>query len=188
MSLLLTWAATLALSANTAAIEPPPAYRQVVKQVVVQADAGAAWSLWTTNEGFQSFFPAPPGFKTNIKLEPAGGGPYEVFIMPNAPKGSQGCDGCMVLAYQEGRMLSFTWTNRPDMAVRPHRTHVVLMFEATGPRETRVTLIQNGWGTGPDWDTAYAYFDKAWGHVLEAYRKRIESCPPAADVCPMTPR
>lgn len=72
-------------------------------------------------------------------------------------------------------MLSFTWTNRPDMGVRGHRTNVILTFEPLGDRETRVTLVQVGWGVGPAWDIAHGYFEKAWGHVLDAYKKRIES-------------
>lgn len=147
-------------------------YRAVVKEAVVPASADAAWALWTTNEGFQSFFPSKT-MTTNIDLRP--GGPFEVFLVPDAPQGSRGCDDCVILGYEKGRMLSFTWTNRPDMAVRPHKTHVVLTFTPLGESETRVTLVQNGWGTGPDWDVAYRYFDSAWGHVMESYKARIES-------------
>lgn len=146
------------------------AYRAVVKEVVVPTDTLSAWSLWTTNEGFKSFFPSET-IETNIRLE--AGGPYEVFLLPGAPEGQRGCDDCVILGYEEGRMLSFTWTNRPDMAVRPHKTHVVLSFMPLGDEETRVTLTQDGWGTGPDWDVAYQYFDSAWGHVLESYKERI---------------
>lgn len=179
-------AAALALSANATA-EVPAVYRPVVKEVVVPIEADEAWSLWTTNEGFQSFFPGPPGFKTNITLAPGGGGTYEVFLIANAPKGAQGCDDCVVLGYQKGRMLSFTWTNRPDMAVRGHHTNVVLMFEPLSPRETRVTFMQVGWGVGRDWDAAQGYFDRAWGHVLDAYKKRVEAiCDAKADMCRLT--
>ena len=189
MPFLLSLAATLALAANAAAAELPATYRPIVKQVVVRADATAAWSLWTTNEGLQSFFPAASGIATNITLEP--GGPYEVFLIPNAPEGSRGCDGCMILGYQEGRMLSFTWTNRPDMAVRPHRTNVVLTFEPISSRETRVTLVQVGWGVGPDWDVAHRYFDRAWARVLDAYAERIAAACATidkSDVCRLTGR
>lgn len=144
-------------------------YRAVVKEAVVQTDADAAWALWTTNEGFQSFFPAQ-AMTTNIELRP--GGPFEVFLIPDAPQGSRGCDDCVILGYEEGRMFSFTWTNRPDMAVRPHKTHVVLTFTPLGENVTKVTLVQNGWGTGPDWDVAFEYFDSAWGHVMESYKAR----------------
>lgn len=147
------------------------AYRAVVKEIVAPVDAMTAWSLWTTNEGFQSFFPSQT-MKTNIALQP--GGPFEVFLLPDAPKGQRGCDDCVILGYEEGRMFSFTWTNRPDMAVRPHKTHVVLTFSPLGENETKVTLVQDGWGTGPDWDVAYRYFDAAWGDVMASYKARLE--------------
>lgn len=147
-------------------------YRSVKAEVVVPTDALSAWRLWTTNEGVKSFFPAATGLETNIALRP--GGPYELFFMPDAPEGSRGCDGCVILGFQEGRMLSFTWTNRPDMATRPHRTHVVLNFDPLSARQTRVTLVADGWGVGPDWDVAYDYFSAAWPRVLDAYRRRLE--------------
>jgi uncharacterized protein YndB with AHSA1/START domain len=157
-----------------AALASEDGYRAVVKEVVVAADAMRAWSLWTTNEGFQSFFPSAT-MSTNIALRP--GGPYEVFLIPDAPAGRRGCDGCVILGYQEGRMLSFTWTNTPDMAVRPHRTHVVLTFTPIGAAGTRVRLVQDGWGTGPDWDVAFRYFDSAWARVLDSYKARLEAAP-----------
>lgn len=142
-------------------------YRVLAKEIVVEVDAKTAWAAWTTNEGAQSFFPGARN-GTNIQLRP--GGPYEFFFLPDNKPGVRGCDGCVILGYQEGVMLSFTWTNRPEMAVRPHRTHVVLHFEALGPKRTRVNFVQDGWGVGPDWDAAYDYFDDGWSRVLTAYK------------------
>ncbi len=145
--------------------------RTLTKEVVVATDARTAWALWTTNEGAQSFFPGARN-GTNIQLRP--GGPYEFFFLPNNERGMRGCDGCVILGYQEGVMLSFTWTNRPEMVVRPHRTHVVLHFDELGPKRTRVTFVQDGWGTGADWDIAYSYFDHGWTRVLEAYKAYVD--------------
>jgi hypothetical protein len=35
-----------------------------------------------------------------------------------------------------------------------------------------------GWGEGGQWDQAYAYFDRAWGHVLANLVKRWETGQP----------
>ena len=70
-------------------------------------------------------------------------------------------------------MLSFTWDHRPDMAVRGQMTHVVVRFEALGATATRVTLVQDGWGEGPQWDESYRYFDTAWQAVLERFRASL---------------
>lgn len=159
--------AALAALSETARAE----YRAIVEEAVVSADALSAWRLWTTNEGFKSFFPGGPALETNIDLRP--GGPFEVFIIPGAPEGARGCDDCRILGYEEGRMISFTWTNRPDMAVRPHKTSVVVTFDPLTDDTTRVTLVADGWGAGPDWDVAYVYFDKAWESVLRSFKERI---------------
>lgn len=167
---ILSAAAALALTVGAA---DAAGYRSIVGEVTVPTDAVSAWRLWTTDEGFKSFFPGGAALETNIELRP--GGPFEVFMIPGAPEGARGCDGCTILGYEEGRMISFTWTNRPDMAVRPHRTHVVVSFDPVSEHSTRVTLVADGWGAGPDWDAAYAYFSKAWVGVLQSYRKYVES-------------
>jgi uncharacterized protein YndB with AHSA1/START domain len=141
------------------------------REVIVAAPASDAWALWTTNEGVQSFFPGAKTGGTNIDLRPDG--PYEFFFLPENPEGMRGCDGCVILGWQEGKMLSFTWTNKPDMKVRQHRTHVVLHFEERAPNETVVTLDQDGWGEGEDWQVAYDYFAGAWARVLDALRVRF---------------
>jgi uncharacterized protein YndB with AHSA1/START domain len=145
-------------------------------ETIVEAPAMEAWALWTTNEGVQSFFPGAEN-GTNIRLEPDG--PYEFYFLPENPVGMRGCDACVILGWQEGKMLSFTWTNRPDHAVRPWRTHVILRFEEIAPRRTRVTFEQDGWGDGADWQIAHDYFASAWPRVLEAYRASFD--PPKDD-------
>lgn len=141
-------------------------------EIIVDAPPEKAWSLWTTNEGVQSFFPGATN-GTNIDLRPDG--PYEFFFLPENPEGMRGCDGCKILGWQEGKMLSFTWTNRPEHAVRPYRTHVVLRFEEFAPGQTRVIFEQDGWADGEDWRIAYDYFADGWTRVLEAFRAGFES-------------
>jgi uncharacterized protein YndB with AHSA1/START domain len=158
------------LAPLSAAAAPPPALH---RETLVCAPALEAWRLWTTNEGVASFFPGALNGGTNIKL--AADGPYEIYFLPENAVGMRGCDGCTVLGWQEGKMLSFTWTNRPEMAVRQHRTHVVLRFESRTPGRTRVTLDQDGWGEGDDWRIAYDYFADAWTRVLDAFRIRLDA-------------
>ena len=145
-------------------------------ETVVNATAEEAWTLWTTNEGVQSFFPGARNGGTNIRLAPDG--PYEFFFIPENPPGMRGCDGCVILGFQKGKMLSFTWTNRPDHAVRPHRTHVTLRFQPLSATATRVTLEHDGWGEGEDWRVPYDYFAAAWPRVLEAYRRGFADSEP----------
>ena len=55
---------------------------------------------------------------------------------------------------------------------------VVVELEAAGPKQTRLRFTHLGWGEGPDWDAAYAYFDRAWGGVvLPRLKRRFEQGP-----------
>ena len=38
-------------------------------------------------------------------------------------------------------------------------------------------FTQTGWGAGPDWDKAFAYFETAWDVVLGRLKLRFESGP-----------
>jgi len=147
--------------------------RVVRHEVLVRATPARAWQAWTTNDGLQAFFPGTRPGSTNVQLEP--GGPFQFEFIPQNPLGARGCDLCVILAYQEERMLSFTWDHRPDMAVRGHMTHVVLRFEPLDPSTTRVTLVQDGWGAGEEWDESFAYFDKAWSGVLARFKAHMEA-------------
>jgi hypothetical protein len=41
----------------------------------------------------------------------------------------------------------------------------------------QVTLHHGGWGTGAEWDQAYAYFTKAWPSVLKNLQKSFVDGP-----------
>jgi hypothetical protein len=90
----------------------------------------------------------------------------------------KGADEMRIMALQPKKMISFDWNAPPSLPeVRPQRTFVVVRLEPLGERETRVSLHHTGWGDGGEWDKAYAYFDRAWAHVLANLKKRFESGP-----------
>ncbi len=135
--------------------------RAVTASVVVELPVDEAWQLWTTQEGIASFF-APA---SNIELRPQG--PFELFFAPDAEPGQRGSEETIILGYQENRMLSVSWALPPYMTeVRPHHTHLLIRFEPLDGALTRVSLTHSGWGEGEAWDTAFAYFERVWPHVL----------------------
>jgi uncharacterized protein YndB with AHSA1/START domain len=138
-------------------------------EVVVDAPVAEVWSAWTTVEGIQSFF-APAA---NIDLRP--GGRYEPLFLLDNPPGKQGCEGCIVLAVQPEKFLSFTWNSPPHLAeVREQFTHVTLRFQALPAGKTKLTFHQEGWGEGGQWEESHAYFTKAWKQtVLPRLQKRF---------------
>ena len=130
-------------------------------EVVVDASLRQVWEAWTTAQGVKSFF-APD---CNIELRPDG--MYEILFDPDAEPGQRGAEGMRVLALQPFRMLSFTWNAPPSLPeVRDQRTHVQLRFHAIGTNRTKVTLLQDGWGEGGQWDEAFEYFDRAWNRIV----------------------
>jgi uncharacterized protein YndB with AHSA1/START domain len=90
----------------------------------------------------------------------------------------KGADNMRILAFQENKMLSFTWNAPPSLPeVRKQRTVVILRFEREGDNATRVHLHHVGWGEGGEWDKTYDYFSKAWPNVLANLQKRFTNGP-----------
>jgi uncharacterized protein YndB with AHSA1/START domain len=141
-------------------------HRSVDVEKVVDAPVAEVWKAWTTHDGLTSFFAA------DTKVELRVGGPYEIYF-DKATK--IGCNGCLVLAVQPEKMLAFTWNAPPHLPeARGQFTHVTLRFEPVGAGKTRVTLHEDGWGDGGDWDKAYDYFTAAWPRVFGNLEKRFQ--------------
>ncbi len=138
-------------------------------EVYVAAPIGEVWQAWTTEEGARTFFTP----QCSIDLRP--GGSYEMYFNLDAPAGLRGSEGCVILAYEEPVMLSFTWNAPPQLpAIRAQRTHVMVALTPIDPGNTRVTLTHDGWGSGGDWQKARQYFLRAWGDmVLPRLQKRF---------------
>ena len=150
-------------------LETPLAIR---KAVVVPVSVDKAWEAWTTTEGVTTFF-AP---KASVEL--AVFGDYEMYFDPGQPKGQQGSEGCKVLSFIAGEMLSFTWNAPLSMpTVRQARTWVVLHFYPHEGNKTRITLTHVGWKMGEEWQKALQYFNRAWEVVLGRFQYRFQKGP-----------
>jgi len=148
------------------------AERTIDESVVVKAPIAKVWEAWTTAAGIKTFF-AP-----DAKIEARVDGPFQVYINPLAAPGAKGADDMVILALQPPTMLSFTWNAPPHLAeVRKQRTYVTVRLVPQGEGETLVTLYHGGWGTGTEWDQAYAYFTKAWPNVLKNLQKSFVDGP-----------
>ena len=170
------WALCAALVAGAAAgwcgVASAAPERTVTKTVVVNATLDQTWDAWTTREGITSFF-AP-----DAKVEARVGGPFQIYMDPDAAPGAKGADDMRFMALQPKSMLSFDWNAPPRMpTVRAQRTFVVVRLEAVSPQQTRVTLTHTGWGEGGEWDKAYDYFDGSWSTVLDNLKRRFDTGP-----------
>ncbi len=138
--------------------------RKIRKICMMNHSVEHAWWLWTTEQGLRKVFGA------NCKMELRPFGPFEIYFDETEPKGRQGSEGCQILSYLPGEMISFTWNAPVDFEyVRNHayKTWIVIQFEKVKSDYTAVTLTHTGWPEGEVWDRAYEYFDKAWSRVLK---------------------
>ena len=160
--------ASLLLATTTAHAEE----RAINEKITVKANVDDVWKAWTTTEGIKSFF-APDG-KVELRID----GPFETYMNPFARIRMKGADFMRILAFQEKKMLSFTWNAPPHLPeARKQRTVVIVRLISRGDAITDVTLHHVGWGDGGEWDKAHDYFAKAWPNVLKNLQKRFDSGP-----------
>jgi uncharacterized protein YndB with AHSA1/START domain len=142
--------------------------RVLHKEVTVASPIDRVWWAWTTSKGMASWWAKDSWIDLRI------GGPWELYFLPNAHRGSQGSEGCRILSYVPPEMLSFSWNFPPHIPeLRSQYIWVVLRLASRGPSETRVTLDHLGWQEGPVWEQGYRYFDDAWSSVLERLRAQL---------------
>ena len=159
---------------RTSTGEPESFDRIIVKSARVAVPVDEVWKAWTTVEGVTSFF-AP-----QARVEARPGGAYEMYFDPSGPAGSRDGEGCKVLSLDPPHLLAFDWNAPPHLpGVRKQRTIVNVALEpAPGGGVTEVRLTALGWGHGAEWEQAHAYFERAWGQVLEWLAQRY--APPAS--------
>lgn len=149
-------------------VHPYSKWRSLHKETIVAAPVERVWWAWTTSEGMAAWWAK----ESWIQLEV--GGAFELYFLRDQPRGLQGTEGCRILSFVPGELLSFSWNFPPEIPeIRFEHTWVVLRFAQAGRAHTRVTLDQLGWKAGPAWKAGWKYFDEAWAEVLERFRERI---------------
>ena len=140
--------------------------RSIKLEIVLNAPVEKVWKAWTTKEGIRSFF-APD---CDIDLHVLG--KYDILFAPDAPVGLRGAENNLILAIQEGKLLSFTWDAPPMFpSIRKQRTSVVIRLTQFEPNKTKLSLTHSGWGDGEEWDKVFNYFVIAWGEVVLPFLK-----------------
>ncbi len=136
----------------------------------VNAPVSQVWRVFTTTEGAEEFFAQ----KANIKL--AIGGPYEIQFDPNDER--SGTKGLKILSYAPEEMISFQWNAPPQLPeVRNGGTWVVVEMHPIDAYRTQVSITHLGWKKGPEWDQAYAHFQRGWSELMNRLEKRFTDGP-----------
>lgn len=138
----------------------------IALEIVINAPVAKVWQAWTTRDGIRSFF--APDCDIDFRVL----GKFDILFMPSAPPGLRGAEGNLILAIQQGKMLSFTWDAPPNFPeIRKQRTSVVVRFVPLDPNKTKIVFRQTGWGEGEEWNKAHDYFEEAWGKIVLPYLK-----------------
>ena len=146
--------------------------RAIDEKITVKANVDDVWKAWTTTDGVKTFF--APDANVQLRVD----GPFEIYMNPFAEAGMKGADGMRIIAFQDKKMLIFTWNAPPSLPeARKQRTVVIVRFISRGDVLTDVTLHHIGWGEGGEWDKAYDYFGKAWPNVMKNLKKRFDDGP-----------
>jgi uncharacterized protein YndB with AHSA1/START domain/predicted enzyme related to lactoylglutathione lyase len=144
----------------------------IVIETAVAATPDACFAAWSSSEGLREWW--VESSRVDLRV----GGHFELYFLTDAPWGSRGSEGCRVLSYLPGRMLSFTWNAPPSLPkTRDQHTWVVLEFERAG-EGTRVRLTHTGWPasaweTEPEWAETHAYFQRAWTFVIDRFAEHF---------------
>ena len=136
----------------------------------IHAPVSEVWRVFTTSAGAEEFFAE----KANIGLSI--GGPYEIQFDPNDER--SGTRGLKILSYAPEEMISFEWNAPPEMPlVRNGGTWVVVQMHPMNASKTHVTITHLGWKDGPEWDRAYAHFERGWSELMSRLAKRFTDGP-----------
>jgi uncharacterized protein YndB with AHSA1/START domain len=135
--------------------------RAVTGEITVNANIYEVWKAWTTNEGVRTFF--APDSRVDLRVN----GRYEIFFLNDSEEGKKGSENCFVLALQDNKMLTFSWSAPPELPeAREQRTVVIVRFSEVDELHTKINITHVGWGEGGEWDEAYNYFKRAWTKVV----------------------
>ncbi|HEX8875754.1 MAG TPA: SRPBCC domain-containing protein [Phycisphaerales bacterium] len=130
----------------------------------VPAPVAQVFERFTTSAGWKRFL----GVEAVIDLRV--GGAWEVYFGTD----KIGSNGCQVLSYIPGEMVSFSWNAPPKFAERAQRTWCVVHFTRDGENATKVRFQHYGFSDSGNWKDVQGYFEKAWPNVLGALAKSFQ--------------
>jgi uncharacterized protein YndB with AHSA1/START domain len=146
-------------------------------EVTVPATVDEAWTAFTTADGLRTWL----WRDARVDLRP--GGDW-LALYPGGKTGG----GTIVSFESRRRIVIAAMAPEQFPAVRAERTRATFEFEPAGPAQTKVTLVQTGWKSGPEWDEAYEYLAKGNAILLTQLYKRFVDGPARWDGGGKTPK
>jgi uncharacterized protein YndB with AHSA1/START domain len=134
-------------------------------EVTVPASLDEVWAAFTTSDGLATWL----WRDTRVDARP--GGDW-LAIFPQSTAG-----GTIVSLAPKTQLVIAAMAPDQFRAVRAARTRARFEFAALTPSSTRVSLVQTGWQTGPEWDAAYEYLAAGNAELLTQLYQRFATGP-----------
>jgi uncharacterized protein YndB with AHSA1/START domain len=134
-------------------------------EVVVAGSLDDLWAAFTTTDGLATWL----WRDTRVDARP--GGDWLV-VFPHSTGG-----GTIVSLTPKRQLVIAALAPDRFPTVREERTRATFEFAAETPTSTKVTLVQTGWKSGPEWNAAYDYLADGNLELLMQLHRRFESGP-----------
>ena len=135
--------------------------KALIFDVTVPASRSAVWRAFTTSEGLSTWL--TPGAVVDLRK----GGEWTAHF----PGGKTG-GGTILSFVPEQEIVMAAMAPEQFPKVREQRTTAKFQFAARGD-STMVRLVQSGWKSGEEWDSAYDYLAAGNAQMLDALRRRF---------------
>jgi len=138
-------------------------------EAVLARPLDEVWELFNTAPGMMSWM--VPFAHVDLTI----GGVMETSYDPAAKLGDADNTRAEIISLDPGRMLS-AWGAVPSQYAEARAEGGlwgVTHFEAIDPLHTRVTIRMLGWGAGPSWDAAYAFFVRGNAYYVDLLEDRF---------------
>ncbi len=127
-------------------------------EIIYPADLKTTWQLFTTDDGLKKWI-APV-----VHIDYVVGGSITTNYDKNKSLIDPSSIKLPIISYLENQMLTLKVNlndNFPASCRNSDKNlQEVLQFKEAGPGQTRIISSMIGWGTGPDWDKTYKFFEK----------------------------
>jgi hypothetical protein len=127
-------------------------------EIVIPVSRAEAWNLFTTEEGWKKW--STPVVSMDFKV----GGLISTNYDSSKVIGDPGTIRLPIINYLEKEMLTLKVELNEGFSEKLRQEdgnlqEIIQLFDA-GKGKTKIISSMIGWGTGPDWDTSYAFFSK----------------------------
>jgi|SRR6185436_2407092 len=137
-------------------------------EVIVPAPVDEVWTAFATTEGLATWL------WRDVRVDARAGGDWLVLY----PGGKTG-GGTILSINPKQQIVIAALAPEQFPTVRATRTRATFEFSPVSATSTKVTLVQTGWQSGPEWDAAYDYLTDGNAQLLTQLHQRFTKGPVA---------